>query len=185
MAPFYKATCAMLGWSVDSALLATMEASNAAELVKLSEAVKAAQEHEGESEVCAAMLARAEVLMRVGEKEKALEAFEETYAKTVGLGPKLDLLLTKLRLCLFFDDKKLTSATIDAAKGLLEEGTSLIYGLKYHPQLALWPAGLLPVVCSYAMAYAHFTLYEPSPGVYCWDIPPVFHLQCHISPVSK
>lgn len=122
MAPFYKATCEMLGWSVDGALLAAMEAANASELATLSEAIKTAQENEGESEVCAAMLARAEMLMRIGEKEKALEAFDEAYAKTVGLGPKLDLLLTKLRLCLFFDDKKLTSATIDAAKGLLEEG---------------------------------------------------------------
>eukprot|EP00967_Tisochrysis_lutea_P091485 scaffold131370_cov33-Tisochrysis_lutea.AAC.1 len=122
MAPFYKATCKMLGWSVDEAQLAAMEAANASELATLTEAIKTAEESEGESEVCAAMLARAEMLMRIGEKEKALEAFEETYAKTVGLGPKLDLLLSKLRLCLFFDDKKLTTATIDAAKALLEEG---------------------------------------------------------------
>jgi len=122
MAPFYRATCEALGWEADAALLAKLEAANATELARLSDAIKTAEESEGESEICSAMLAKAEFLMRIGERAKALAALEETYAKTVGLGPKLDLLLTKLRLALFFDDKKLTADTIDAAKGLLDQG---------------------------------------------------------------
>ena len=97
MAPFYKSTCAVLGWPVDEEWLAAMEAANKAELDSLDEKLENAKQNEGESEICAALLARADFNMRIGEKEKTIAAFEEAYAKTVGLGPKLDLLLTKLR----------------------------------------------------------------------------------------
>jgi 26S proteasome regulatory subunit N7 len=122
MAPFYKSTCAMLGWPTDEVWLGAMEAANQAELDSLVEKLSNAEQNEGESEICAALLARAEFNMRIGEKQKTIEAFEETYAKTVGLGPKLDLLLSKLRVCLFIEDVKLVSSTIQRAKGLLEEG---------------------------------------------------------------
>merc|ERR1719409_1793068 len=68
MAPFYKLVCEQLGWPVDAAKLAAMEKVNAAELESL------------------------------GEKEKALEAYDETVTKTVALGPKLDIMLSQLRI---------------------------------------------------------------------------------------
>lgn len=113
MAPFYKSTCEMLDWPIDEAWLAAMEAANKAELDSLVEKLANAEQNEGESEICEALLTRAEFNMRIGEKEKTIEAFEETYAKTVGLGPKLDLLLSKLRVCLFIEDVKLVSSTIE------------------------------------------------------------------------
>ena len=73
----------------DAALLAKLEAANATELARLSDAIKTAeesggergvcgaapcahalsccdQESEGESEICSAMLAKAELLVRTG-----------------------------------------------------------------------------------------------------------------------
>ncbi|EOD23564.1 hypothetical protein EMIHUDRAFT_239467 [Emiliania huxleyi CCMP1516] len=119
----------------DAALLAKLEAANATELARLSDAIKTAEESggsagcverrfesEGESEICSAMLAKAELLaeflMRIGERAKALAALEETYAKTVGSRSSG----RSAMLALFFDDKKLTADTIDAAKGLLDQG---------------------------------------------------------------
>mmetsp|Transcript_71374 Transcript_71374/g.118611 ORF Transcript_71374/g.118611 Transcript_71374/m.118611 type:complete len:388 (+) Transcript_71374:51-1214(+) len=122
MVPFYLSTCEMLGWSVDAELQSTMEAANASELAALAEKLAHAEQNEGESEICAALRARAEFYMRIGEKTKAFEALEETYAKTVGLGPRLDVLLTKLRACLFHYDAKMVAATIEKAKSLLEDG---------------------------------------------------------------
>jgi len=122
MAPFYRSTCERLGWPVDSECLSAMEAANAAELATLAEKLENAKESEGESEITAALLARAEFFMRIGETAKTIEAFEAVYEKTVGLGPKLDVLLSKLRVGLFIEDTKIVEKTIERAKALLEEG---------------------------------------------------------------
>ena len=116
MAPFYKLVCEQLGWPVDAAKLAAMEKVNAAELESLGEKIKNAEENEGESEIREAYLARADFLMRTGEKEKALEAYDETVTKTVALGPKLDIMLSQLRIGFFFDDAQLLKATLARAR---------------------------------------------------------------------
>merc|ERR1719424_2139946 len=111
MAPFYKLVCEQLGWPVDAAKLAAMEKVNATELTSLSDKIKNAEENEGESEIREAYLARADFLMRIGEREK-----------TVALGPKLDIMLSQLRICFFFDDPILLKAKLEKAKAMLEEG---------------------------------------------------------------
>jgi len=122
MAPFYKLVCEQLGWPVDAAKLSAMEAANAAKLTELTDTVKNNEENEGESEVRLAHLARANFLMRIGEKEKAITAMEETLTKTVALGPKLDLMLSQLRICFFFHDMALTKTKLEQAKVMLEGG---------------------------------------------------------------
>lgn len=122
MAPFYKLVCEQLGWPVDATKLAAMEKVNAIELTSLDDEIKHAEENEGESEIREAYLARADFLMRTGEKEKALEAYDETVKKTVALGPKLDIMLSQLRIGFFFDDVHLLKAKIAKAKAMLEEG---------------------------------------------------------------
>merc|ERR1719469_342959 len=121
MAPFYKLVCGQLGWPVDAAKLASMEAVNEVELTSLTDKIKNAEENEGESEIREAYLARADFLMRIGEKEKAIEAYDETVTKTVALGPKLDIMLSQLRIG-FFVDAQLLKAKITKAKAMLEEG---------------------------------------------------------------
>ena len=122
MAPLYTVVCDQLGWKPDAALRASMEASNAAELSKCDEKIAECDKNEGESEIREAYLARADFYVRTGENAKAQAALEETFTKTVAIGLRLDLLLTKLRVALFFDDLKLVKATIDRAKALLESG---------------------------------------------------------------
>jgi len=122
MASFYKLVCEQLGWPVDAAKLASMEGANAAELTALGDKIKNAEENEGESEIREAFLARADFFMRIGEKEKALEAYDETVTKTVALGPKLDILLAQLRIGFFFEDTPLLKAKLAKAKAMLEEG---------------------------------------------------------------
>jgi len=122
MAPLYTAVCESLGWTSDAAALASMEASNAAELAKLDATIAECNENEGETEVREAYLAKAQFYVRIGENAKTHAALEETYSKTVAVGLRLDLLLTKLRVGFFFDDLKEVKKTIDRAKALLETG---------------------------------------------------------------
>uniref|UniRef100_A0A7S3F1D2 PCI domain-containing protein n=1 Tax=Haptolina ericina TaxID=156174 RepID=A0A7S3F1D2_9EUKA len=122
MAPFYKSTCEELGWPLDQALLTAMEAANAAEMEKLAAKLADAETNEGETEVREALLARTDFLVRIGENAKAVAAHDETYKKTVAMGLRLDLLLSKVRVGLFFEDMKLALETIEKAKKLLEEG---------------------------------------------------------------
>jgi len=122
MAPLYTLVCEQLGWTTDEALLSSMRAANAAELAKLDARLAECQEQEGETEVREALLAKSDFKVRIGEKEAAITAIEETFGKTVAMGLRLDLLLTKLRVGLFFDDLKLVKTTVERAKGLLELG---------------------------------------------------------------
>ena len=71
---------------------------------------------------CARRPAKSDFKVQIGEKDAAYEAIEETFGKTVAMGLRLDLLLTKLRVGLFFEDLKLVKATVDRAKALLETG---------------------------------------------------------------
>jgi len=122
MAPFYKSTCEKLGWPLDQAMLSTMEAANAEELAKLNATLEGAETDQGETEVREALLARANFHCRIGENTVAVTAFDEAFAKTVAMGLRLDLLLSKIRLGLFHEDMKLVTASIEKAKKLLEEG---------------------------------------------------------------
>jgi len=122
MAPLYIVVCEQLGWKSDAALLATLQTANADALANLDAHIAECEEKEGETEIREAFLARAEHLIAIGEKELAYAALEETFKKTVAMGPKLDLVLAKLRVGLFFDDLQLVKKEVERAKGLLEQG---------------------------------------------------------------
>merc|ERR1712032_1030379 len=57
-----------------------------------------------------------------GDKDKAIEAHQQAFEKTVGVGGKLDNILTIIRIAFFFDDKELAKKQIDAAKAELSKG---------------------------------------------------------------
>lgn len=107
---------------MDEALLAAMQAANAEALAKLDARVAECEEKEGETEIRESYLARTEHYVYIGNKEAALTAIEETFTKTVAMGLKLDLVLMKLRVGLFFDDLRLVKKEVERAKGLLEQG---------------------------------------------------------------
>lgn len=122
MAPFYKSTCEKLGWALDQAFLSNMEVANAEELAKLTAMLEEAETNQGETEVREALLARANFHARIGENAVAIAAYDETFLKTVAMGLRLDILLSKIRVGLFHEDMILIKASIDKAKKLLEEG---------------------------------------------------------------
>ncbi len=68
MAKFYSSLCSETGRPLDPALLQELEAANSAELARLEEAIKDAQENLGDTELKDALMARAEYLCRTGDK---------------------------------------------------------------------------------------------------------------------
>merc|ERR1712190_208129 len=59
---------------------------------------------------------------RIGDKEAALQGYADAYEKTVGVGAKLDNILTVARIAFFFDDKDLAKKEIERAKAELKKG---------------------------------------------------------------
>lgn len=122
MAPFYQSLCSEAGRPPDPALLSQLRGANESELARLEEALKDARENLGDTEVRDALLAKAEYLTKIGDKDAAVSAFRQAYEKAVGLNYRLDIVFYQLRIGLFYMDHDLISRNIEKAKTLIEEG---------------------------------------------------------------
>ncbi|TNN80802.1 26S proteasome non-ATPase regulatory subunit 6 [Liparis tanakae] len=116
MAPYYEGLCKDLKWQLDGDLLSKMKKANEEELKRLDDVLEDAENSLGESEIRDAMMAKAEYLIRIGDKEGALTAFRKTYDKTVALGHRLDIVFYLLRIGLFYMDSDLITRNSEKAK---------------------------------------------------------------------
>ena len=83
--------------------------------------IKDAEDNLGDSEVREAMLAKAEHFAEVGDREAALNAFEECEAKTVAIGQKMEMVFSVMRLHIFHEDWSALKAQVAKLKDLLEQ----------------------------------------------------------------
>ncbi|TFK37086.1 26S proteasome subunit RPN7-domain-containing protein [Crucibulum laeve] len=107
---------------LDAELLASMEAANKAQLEKLDVRLEEAEKIEGETEISEALRARADYLTRIGDKERALPAQLLALEKTPGLGARIDIVLTIVRIGFFFGDNELVTGYMKKAEALIDEG---------------------------------------------------------------
>jgi len=103
-------------------LLESMEKDNEEELKNLDERLAEAEKQEGESEISDALKARANHLTRIGDKERAVAAQKLAIEKTPGLGSRIDIALTLIRLGFFFGDNGLITENLPKAEKFIEEG---------------------------------------------------------------
>lgn len=68
MAPYYEPLCKELKWQLDGDLLSKMKKANEEELKRLDDVLEDAEKNLGESEIRDAMMAKAEYLIRIGDK---------------------------------------------------------------------------------------------------------------------
>ena len=68
MAPYYEGLCKDLKWQLDGDLLSKMKKANEEELKRLDDVLEDAEKNLGESEIRDAMMAKAEYLIRIGDK---------------------------------------------------------------------------------------------------------------------
>ncbi|KII89170.1 hypothetical protein PLICRDRAFT_698276 [Plicaturopsis crispa FD-325 SS-3] len=122
MAPYYRIVTTSSALAPDAALLESMEKANKEELDKLEERLKEAEKTEGESEISDALKAKANYLTRIGDKERAVEAQQLALEKTPGLGSRIDIVLTLVRIGFFFGDNQLLTTNLSKADELVEEG---------------------------------------------------------------
>ncbi|KAK4166505.1 26S proteasome subunit RPN7-domain-containing protein [Cladorrhinum sp. PSN259] len=109
-----------LAW--DEALYQQLQADNERELEEFQKEEDEAVEKAGEFEIQAARGKRADFWARVGDKEKAIAAYEDVFEKTGVLGTKIDLVLAIIRMGLFYGDKQLVKKHVTRAKTLVESG---------------------------------------------------------------
>lgn len=120
--PFYTIVATELDWPKDLTLHESMEKDIEKELKELDDKVKDAEENSGESEVREALLKRAEFFGRILDIAKAEVAYEKTFKATIGIGQKIDIILSMIRLGLTLMDFKLINKNIIRAKELIEKG---------------------------------------------------------------
>merc|ERR1719382_2243663 len=90
--------------------------------MRIEEKIQDAKENLGDTEVRDGLIAKADFFNRVGDKDAAIQAYQDAYEKTVGVGGKLDNILTVIRIAFFFDDHALAKKEIDRAKVELGKG---------------------------------------------------------------
>ncbi|KAM3066136.1 proteasome regulatory particle subunit, variant 2 [Clarireedia jacksonii] len=106
----------------DESLYLKLKKENDEELEVYKKEEEEAAEKAGDTEVQAARGKRAEFWARVGDKDRAITAYEEVFEKTGVLGTKIDLVLAIIRMGIFYGDKLLVKKHIDRAKALVESG---------------------------------------------------------------
>ncbi|KAK2740170.1 hypothetical protein FQN55_009011 [Onygenales sp. PD_40] len=106
----------------DEKLYDSLVAENKKELDALQKEEDEAAEAAGDTEVQAARGKRAEFWARVGDKDKAVAAYEAVFEKTGILGTKIDLVLAIIRIGLFFGDKLFVKKHVERANALVESG---------------------------------------------------------------
>jgi len=123
MLPYYeKFLCPSPLGPADEALKAELKKQNEEELAKIEAKTEDARDNLGDVEVRDGLLAKADFFNRIGDKENALEAYKVAFDKSVGVGGKLDIILTCIRIAFFFEDKELAKKEIDRAKLELVKG---------------------------------------------------------------
>ncbi|PHH69954.1 hypothetical protein CDD83_5553 [Cordyceps sp. RAO-2017] len=115
-----SATNVNLPW--DEELYSRLQEDNDKELAAFQKEEDEAVESAGDTEVMAAKGKRAEFWARVGDKDKAIAAYESVFEKTGILGTKIDLVLAIIRMGLFYGDKALVKKHVERAKTLVDSG---------------------------------------------------------------
>jgi 26S proteasome regulatory subunit N7 len=106
----------------DEALLASMQKANEEELAKLDERLAEAEKTEGETDISDALRAKANFWTRVGDKDRALQAQSVALEKTPGLGSRIDIVLTIVRIGFFFGDNDIVVENLNKAESLIDSG---------------------------------------------------------------
>ncbi|MCJ1313591.1 hypothetical protein MMC25_007270 [Agyrium rufum] len=119
-AKLHAAPLLQIPW--DEHLYEKLKTENDKEIETIQKEEEESAEKAGETEVQAARGKRAEFWARVGEKDKALSAYEAVFDKTGVLGTKIDIVLAIIRIGIFFGDRQMVKKSVDRAKALVESG---------------------------------------------------------------
>ncbi|TGJ82765.1 hypothetical protein E0Z10_g5992 [Xylaria hypoxylon] len=106
----------------DEQVYRQLKADNDKELEEIQKEEDEAVEKAGDTEIMAARGKRAEFFAKIGDKDKAISAYEDVLEKNGILGTKIDIVLAVIRMGLFYSDRALVKKYVTKAKTLVESG---------------------------------------------------------------
>ncbi|KAK7203526.1 26s proteasome regulatory subunit rpn7 [Myxozyma melibiosi] len=110
----------MIPW--DEEKYKTMAAKNEEDVKALEKPIAEAEEAGGEMEIAEGWIKVGEFWAALGDKDKAIFALRKAHDLSPGLGSKIDVLLTIIRVGLFFDEKTFVGNELENVKVLIERG---------------------------------------------------------------
>ena len=123
MAPYYVHVCALFGWAEDAALLARMRSQNAAEEAYLAAKEADAVANQGDMEVLDALFDAVRFHARIGAKEAAFAAADAIRDRPkISTGKRIDAVMMKIRVSLFYVDVAACKDQLAEAKKLAADG---------------------------------------------------------------
>lgn len=122
LAPVYEHLCSEFGWDMDDMRLQSMKEKNAEKIKEFEEKIKDAEENLGETDVRDACLAKADYFASIGDRAKAVEAYDTTEGKTPSVGNKIDLVFSQIRLDILYGDWQSVKKNVVKAKKFCDEG---------------------------------------------------------------
>ena len=122
MLPYYHYLHSLVpSFSVDDALLSEWATHNDKAIADLDAKIEEAKDTGGDTEYRDALLNKANYYAQIGDREKAIAGFEETYGKTIGASSQIDVAMALLRLGYAFDDLRTQKKYITRLKELIEK----------------------------------------------------------------
>ena len=123
MAPYYARVCAAFGISKDESLYAKMKDANAAEIAALAAKKEDAEANQGDMEVLDALFDAAKYHARIGDKDGAYAACDVIVERPkISTGKRIDAVMLKIRVALFFDDVGNAKKQLEDARRLAADG---------------------------------------------------------------
>lgn len=122
MAPFYESLCADNKLELNLEILTQFQQQNQQELASKQEKLTDAEKTAGSTEISEALIAKADYLAQIGHNKQAVDAYMEAFEKTPGLGAKIDLLFSVIRVGFFFNDRNVIVENLEKVKTMIEQG---------------------------------------------------------------
>ncbi|SBS83736.1 26S proteasome regulatory subunit RPN7, putative [Plasmodium ovale] len=122
MHPYYNYVCEELNINRDQDLYNSLKEKADEELNEIEKKILEATEDFDSIDTKNDVLLKANFFCKIGDKENAYKEYEEIYKKGIGIGAKLDILLTIIRISIFFNDMKNTKKYLEQAKMQMEKG---------------------------------------------------------------
>lgn len=122
MYPYYTYVYNELNLKIDEEFYKKLKKKADEELKEIEKTILEATENFDSVDTKNTLLLKANYYCKIGDKENSFKEYELAYNKGIGIGVRLDILLTMIRISIFFNDIKNAKAYLEQAKVQMEKG---------------------------------------------------------------
>lgn len=117
----YTRVCHLIGVEVDVSKAQRLKESAEHQISQLDAKIAEAEDKQGDIEVTKARKEKARTLALFGRKDEAVEEYENTISRTVGLSQRMEQVFDIMRIALAHADAQLMKRKVDQLKDMLEQ----------------------------------------------------------------